>query len=131
MSYYGLIPEKVTAFTSATFDKKKKKRYDNQFGSFLYRDVPANVYPLGINVIEEGEYNYQIATPEKALCDKLYTLNPLKNMQGLAHVLFNDLRIDLDEFSRLNVNDLEILSNYYHCTNVDLLYRYMRRNLDE
>lgn len=131
LSYYGLIPEKVTAFTSATFDKKKKKRYDNQFGSFLYRDVPANVYPLGINVIEEGEYNYQIATPEKALCDKLYTLNPLKNMQGLAHVLFNDLRIDLDEFSRLNVNDLEILSKYYHCTNVDLLYRYMRRNLDE
>ena len=52
-------------------------------------------------------------------------------MQGLAHVLFNDLRIDLDEFSRLNVNDLEILSKYYHCTNVDLLYRYMRRNLDE
>ena len=131
LSYYGLIPEKVTAFTSATFDKKKKKRYDNQFGSFLYRDVPANVYPLGINVIEEGEYNYQIATPEKALCDKLYTLNPLKNMQGLAHVLFNDLIIDLDEFSRLNVNDLEILSKYYHCTNVDLLYRYMRRNLDE
>ncbi len=131
LSYYGLIPEKVTAFTSATFDKKKKKSYDNQFGLFLYRDVPTNVYPLGINVIEEGEYNYQIATPEKALCDKLYTLNPLKNMQELEHVLFSDLRIDLDEFSRLNVNDIEILSNSYHCTNVDLLYRYMRRNLNE
>ena len=26
LSYYGLIPEKATAYTSATFDKKKKKR---------------------------------------------------------------------------------------------------------
>ena len=131
LSYYGLIPEKVTAFTSATFDKKKKKSYDNQFGSFLYRDVPRNVYPLGINVIEEGEYNYQIATPEKALCDKLYTLNPISNMSELENVLFNDLRIDETEFNNLNIQDINEISQYYHSTNVDLLYRYMRRNLNE
>ncbi len=128
--YYGLIPEKVTAFTSATFDKKKKKMYENQFGVFLYRDVPSNVYPLGINLIEENGYMYQIATPEKALCDKLYTLSPIKNMSELENVLYNDLRIDIDELNKFNVQDLEEISNSYHSTNVDLLYRYMRRNLN-
>lgn len=128
--YYGLIPEKVTAFTSATFDKKKKKMYKNQFGVFLYRDVPSNVYPLGINLIEENGYIYQIATPEKALCDKLYTLSPIKNMSELENVLYNDLRIDIDELYKFNVQDLEEISNSYHSTNVDLLYRYMRRNLN-
>lgn len=128
--YYGLIPEKVTAFTSATFDKKKKKMYENQFGVFLYRDVPSNVYPLGINLIKENGYIYQIATPEKALCDKLYTLSPIKNMSELENVLYNDLRIDIDELYKFNVQDLEEISNSYHSTNVDLLYRYMRRNLN-
>ncbi len=127
LSYYGLIPEKVTAFTSATCNKKKKKSYDNQFGTFLYRDVPVAVYPLGVNIIEEREYVYQIATPEKALCDKLYTLTPIKNMTELENVLFNDLRIDMDEFHKLNLQDIEEISNFYHSTNVNLLYRYMRR----
>ncbi len=131
LSYYGLIPEKVTAFTSATCNKKKKKNYDNQFGTFLYRDVPVAVYPLGVNVIEEREYVYQIATPEKALCDKLYTLTPIKNMTELENVLFNDLRIDTDEFYKLNLQDIEEISNFYHSTNVNLLYRYMRRIKNE
>ena len=50
---------------------------------------------------------YQIATPEKALCDKLYTLSPIKNMKELENILFNDLRIDLDEFNKLNIEDIE------------------------
>ena len=127
LSYYGLIPEKVTAFTNATSNKKRKKIYNNQFGTYLYRDVPEEVYPLGIKLVEEGDYSYQIATPEKALCDKLYTLSPLKNMKELENVLFNDLRIDMDEFNKLNLQDIEEISNSYNSTNVSLLYRYMKR----
>ena len=131
LSYYGLIPEKVTAFTNATSNKKRKKIYNNQFGTYLYRDVPEEVYPLGIKLVEEGDYSYQIATPEKALCDKLYTLSPLKNMKELENVLFNDLRIDMDEFNKLNLQDIEEISNSYNSTNVNLLYRYMRRKENE
>ena len=131
LSYYGLIPEKVTAFTSATLNKKKKKVYNNQFGTYLYRDIPEKVYPLGIRLVEEGNYSYQIASPEKALCDKLYTLSPLKNMKELENVLFNDLRIDMDEFNKLNLQDIEEISNSYNSTNVSLLYRYIRRKENE
>ncbi len=125
--YYGLIPEKVVSYTSATFDKKKKKRYDTTFGTFFYRDVPKKVYSIGIKLIEENGYSYQIATPEKALCDKLYTLSPVKNISELVNLLFNDLRIDVDAFKKLNVKDIEEISKIYHSTNVKMLCKYVRR----
>ena len=131
LSYYGLIPEKVTAFTSATCNKKRKKAYNNQFGTYLYRDVPEKVYPLGIKLIEEGNYSYQIATPEKALCDKLYTLKSLKNYSNLEKMLFEDLRIDIEEFKTLNTEKIEKLSNLYHSKNIVLLAKYKRRKNDE
>ena len=131
LSFYGLIPERVTIITSATFDKKKRKQYDTDFGTFTYRDVPLLVYPEEIILKEENNYSYQIATPEKALCDKLYTLAPLNNYSNLENMLFNDLRIDEDAFNKLNIDKIDKLSNLYHSTNVDLLSRYMRRNMNE
>ena len=43
------------------------------FGVFTYRDVPIEAYSEEILLKEENVYSFQIATPEKALCDKLYT----------------------------------------------------------
>ena len=131
LSFYGLIPERVTTITCATFDKKKKKQYETDFGIFIYRDVPILVYPEEIILKEENNYSYQIATPEKALCDKLYTLAPLDNYSNLENMLFNDLRIDEEGFNKLDVKKIEKLCELYHSTNVDLLYRYMRRNCNE
>ena len=131
LSFYGLIPERVSTITSATFDKKKKKHYNTDFGVFTYRDVPSSAYPEEIILKIEGEYSYQIATPEKALCDKLYTLSPINNYSSLENMLFNDLRIDEEEFKKLDSNKVEMLSNLYHSTNVNLLAKYMRRNKNE
>ena len=125
--YYGIIPEKVTIYTSATFNKRKKKKFSNKFGTYLYRDVPEKVYPLGIKLIEENNYYYQIATPEKALCDKLYTLSPLKNLEILENTLFNDLRIDIEEVRKLNMQNIKEIADAYHSTNVNLLYKFIRR----
>lgn len=127
LSYYGLIPERVIAFTSATYDKKKKKEFKNDFGLFTYRDVPSNGYFYGIMVVMENKYSFQIAIPEKALCDKLYTLSPVNNLGDLANLLFNDLRINVEEFDNLDVDVVKDINNLYHCRNVELLYKYMRR----
>ena len=55
LSVHALIPEAVYGtYTSATFRKGKTKRYENAFGTFLYRDVPAAVYPLGMEIKVEG-----------------------------------------------------------------------------
>lgn len=131
LSYYGLIPERVSTITSATCDKKKKKEYTTDFGTFTYRDIPTLAYPEGILLKEENKYSYQIATPEKSICDKLYTLPPLNNYTNLEKMLFNDLRIDKEIFKTLNTEKIEKLSKLYHSTNIDLLARYMRRNKNE
>lgn len=95
LSCYGLIPERVYAVTCATFGKKKKKLFNTPFGLFLYRDVPKEAYQYEVLLKCEKNYSYQIATPEKALCDKLYTLSSLKNYKELENMLFDDLRIDV------------------------------------
>jgi predicted transcriptional regulator of viral defense system len=131
LATYGLIPERVYTITCATFDKKKKKQYDTQFGVFTYRDIPSEAYPEEIMLRTEGNYSYQIATAEKALCDKLYTLSPLNNYSNLENMLFNDLRIDIDEFNKLDADKIEKLSKLYHSTNINLLAKYIRRNNNE
>ena len=129
LAVYSLIPEAVyRTYTSATFNKRKAKRYQNHFGVFTYRDIPAAVYPLGIVLHEENGYSYQIATPEKALCDKLYSLPPAKNLSELHALLFDDLRIDEQEFWRLNMNSLNELAPLYHTSNLKLLSKLIRRN---
>ncbi len=128
LSSYGLIPEAVYAYTSATFSKKKAKEYDNLFGHFTYRDVPSDVYPFGIVIKEENGYVYQIATPEKALCDKLYTMPPVTSQKDIEKMLFDDLRIDTAEFSKLIVDDIMQIGDKYHCNNLKYLMKYLRRN---
>lgn len=129
LSYYGLIPEAVYVYTSATTMKNKHKKYENCFGTFVYRDVPVSVFHLGVELKCEGEYCYYVAVVEKALCDKLYTLKPIANQSDLEEILFSDLRIDENEFDKLSVDDVRILSEHYKSNNVKLLYNYIKRRL--
>lgn len=68
--------------------------YGPSYLSFDY----ALAYLYEILLIQEGDYYYSIASAEKALCDKLYTLNSVHSKKELIHLLFEDLRIDQDEF---------------------------------
>ena len=127
MSYYGLIPEAVYTVTSATFEKKKKKRYETSFGTFTYCDVPAEAFPLELILVQEGDYFYRIASPEKAVCDKLYTMSPTANIKELYTLLADDLRIDMDALKKLDQSKLAQLSGKYHSTNVKKLCSLIRR----
>lgn len=130
LEYYGLIPEHVFTITSATFKKKKKKVYQNAFGRFSFQDVPAVIYPWGILGHRDGSYYYQIATPEKALCDKLYTISPpVRNQRELYELLTENLRIEETGLRNLSFSDLQFFSNYYPCKNVKLLYPTLKRYL--
>ena len=105
--------------------KGKTKRYENAFGTFLYRDVPAVVYPLGVVIKEEREYSYQIASLEKALCDKLYSLSPVYSVRVFKKPLFDDLRIDEAAFFTLQKDDILQLAPLYRATNLKLLANFM------
>ena len=127
LAYYDLIPETVYTVTSATFEKKKKKIFRTDFGTFSYRDVPSAAFPLQIKLIQEGEYFYRIAEPEKALCDKLYTMPPVKNTEELSALLIQNLRIEKEEILKFNAKKIELLSNAYHSTNIAKLEIFLRR----
>lgn len=127
LSYHGLIPEAVYNFTSATFEKKKKKIYKTPFGVFTYRDVPSAVYPYGITCFTEQGYAIQIASPEKALCDELYIQSPVASQGELKELMFDGLRIDWDAFCKLSVEDVAFLNGKYHCTNIQKLQKIMEK----
>lgn len=66
--------------------------------------MPSEAFPLGIRLLQEGDYFYRIAEPEKALCDQLYTLPPMPNTQDLFRLLTEDLRIEEAEIRKLEAD---------------------------
>lgn len=127
LAYYGLIPEAVKVVTCATFEKKKTKTFHTPFGTFTYRDVPSKAFPLGVNIMGEGDYFYRIAAPEKAICDKLYTLSPVANQSELYALLTDDLRIDSEELKKLDLDKIRTFCEAYCSTNVKKLCLMLRR----
>ena len=127
LALYDLIPEAVYVYTSASFGKRKRKEYKNEFGVYTYQDVPRAVFPYGVSAKIESTYSYQVASCEKALCDKLYTLPPVKNMKEFRYLLFEDLRIDEYDFWNLNFEDIEFLAPLYHSTNLNFLLHIIQR----
>ena len=129
LAYHSLIPEAVYNYTSATYEKKKAKRYDTPFGTFTYSDIPGNAYPVGVNLYKENGYGFWVASAEKAVCDELYRISPLNNRSELLILLFEDIRIDEEVFGELDLEELYNISARYKTQNHGLLQSYLRRML--
>jgi predicted transcriptional regulator of viral defense system len=125
LSYHNLIPERVVVYTNATFNKRKSKVYQNHFGLYTYRDVPKAAFPFSVKAHEENGYAYFKASPEKALCDLLYTRKPVTSMKELKMVLFENLRINKDMFEQLNFDEILFLSDKYISNNIKLFRKYI------
>ena len=103
LSYYGLIPEAVYEVTSVTTGRAKT--YDTPVGRFSYEHASLKSYPLGIaSVANESGHFFLMATPEKALCDKLMQTSNLRinSVKTMLSYLEQDLRLDLDEFAKFD-----------------------------
>jgi hypothetical protein len=107
LAYYGLIPERV--FTMRSVCTKLHKQYDTPLGHFEYVKVPAQYYPIGVRQeIIGNSYAFLIASPEKALCDKIVTTPNLRlqSVKAMREYLEEDLRF---EMSALQNFDIEII----------------------
>lgn len=130
LSRYGLIPEAImNSYSCATFSKKRRKTYLNDYGQYFYQDVPENVFSNDVFLREIEENCYWIASPEKALCDKLYSIEPIHSIGELKALLFEDLRIDEDEFAKLDFNKILELAPKYKSTNLKMLTRFVKRSM--
>lgn len=121
LAYHGLIPERVHTFTNATYNKSKTKKYSNGFGLYTYRDIPKKAFPFEVVSYIENGYSFVIASPEKALCDRLYIAPPQTSMKRVKTLIFEDLRIEEEDFDNLDFNKILFLSELYHSTNIKLL----------
>ncbi|MGE4396527.1 MAG: hypothetical protein AB7D34_03595 [Sulfurimonas sp.] len=96
LSYYGMIPERVSEITSAT--SKNEKLFETPVGRFSYKKVPLKAYSLGIDwLYDENEGGRFIATPEKALCDKIRYDRGIGTLtqSGMVEYLKYDLRLEI------------------------------------
>lgn len=70
LSFYGLIPEGVTAVTAVT--TLKTANFKNRLAVFSYRHLKRRVFSGFIAKLDEFGFPVLLASPEKALLDKLY-----------------------------------------------------------
>ena len=127
LSYYGLIPERVVAITSASLRVRKNKRFINDFGRYEFSDIPTASYSSGLTLIESNGYVAKMASKEKALCDCLYKWRVTKSIKELKTLLFEDKRIDEDEFLNLDFIELLRLASLYKKNNLQLLVKMIRK----
>jgi predicted transcriptional regulator of viral defense system len=70
LSHYGFIPEHPQSITS--INSKKVKQFDTAIGRFSYRFITRHAFALGVLSANSETSHYLIASPEKAILDKLY-----------------------------------------------------------
>ena len=131
LSYYGVIPEFVSTFTSATFGKKNNKIYHMKDCTFDYKNVPDEVFPMGILIMKNSkDISYKIASKEKALCDLLYSKYPVRSIKDLKILLFEDMRIDENELLKMNVEFIKEIAPFYHSNSLNVLKKYLNKETD-
>jgi hypothetical protein len=88
---------------------KIRKNYNTPFGNFEFIKVPEKYFPIGIRQeIIKNQYAFLIASPEKALCDKIVCSQNIRiqSVKAMQTFLEDDLRID---FSAVEHWDMEIV----------------------
>ena len=127
LRWYGLIPEHVAHITSATYGKRRTKRYDTPVGSFFYQDIPAGAYPYGVMLVGKDKNRFLIASAEKALCDELFRISGIRSIKRMEPLLFEDLRLDQALFDRLDHSALISLAGKYNTATLETFLNFLRR----
>jgi hypothetical protein len=117
LSYYSMIPERVVEITSVTPNRNKK--YTTGVGSFSYSHVRKETFDAGIVYKESGITGFLIASPEKALFDKVLLEPGLRTKHEIEEYVTVNLRIEkesLVNFSNVTIKDLTTKYNYVKTT---------------
>ncbi len=121
--YHGIIPEKVVEVTSAT--TKRAKSFNTPLGVFSYKHIDKKLYALGLKIETTNSGNFLIATPVKALCDKVFAAKGIKisSKKAMLEFLADDLRVDLDELMGVEMAITREYAKISKSKRVDFLYK--------
>ena len=103
LQYHHLIPERVEELTSVTCGRSR--RFSTPLGVFSYRRISMRAFQVGMDRVslEDGR-SFLIATPEKALADKLSAERGagLRSRSDLRQFLLENLRVDPANLTELD-----------------------------
>lgn len=108
LSHYGLIPEKVFAVTSMT--TKSSRKFETSIGLYTYTKLPLPYYAFGLTIISfSADQKAMVASPEKALCDKIATtagIN-LRSPAAARDYVVDNLRIEESDLARFDTSAMK------------------------
>lgn len=125
LSLYGLIPERVETITSVT--TRRSRHFDNSFGTFSYRMLSGSRYAVGV-ILERAEKTpFLMASPEKALADKVWTDKRFKGLRvsDYREYLYEDLRVDQHAISQFDYSRLKAISTAYNSSKINNLVGFL------
>ena len=107
LAYYGLIPERVYEIASMTTQARRK--FNTPLGTFTYARLPLPYYAFGIRSEKLADDQYaMVASPEKALCDKIITTSGLliRSKKTAREFLLENMRMDEEALKKLNTKGM-------------------------
>lgn len=127
LGYHGLIPERVERVTSVTTGRSRE--FATPFGVFSFRMLSVARYAAGAVIEETGGTPFLIATPEKALADKVWADKRFsgRRVSDYRAYLSDDLRIDEDALRGLDRSRLKLAAEAYSSPKIDNLVRCLER----
>lgn len=128
LHYHGLIPERVEAVTSVT--SGRGRRFSTPVGLFIYRMIPLRAYQIGIDQVQiEGGRPFLIATPEKALADKIHDDRGtgVRTQEEMKDYLLKNLRVDPESLAKLDADVFALIADRYRSKKIRLLGDVARR----
>lgn len=127
LSHYGMIPERVENVTSVTTGENR--RFSTPLGVFTYRSLPVRRFAPGIELAGADDAHFLMASPEKALVDKVWTDKRFRptSLKQYGLYLFEDLRLDEGILTALQPDRLSAIAQAFSSRKIDLLVRCIAR----
>lgn len=127
LSFYSMIPEKVSTVTSVSSGRSRD--FSTSFGHFSYRMLRSDRYSIGISLGSSGGTGFLIASPEKALIDKIWTDRRMgrSTSSQWRKYLEDDLRLDMDTFSNFSLSMLREITDAYSSEKISSFSGFLTR----
>lgn len=123
LAWHGMIPESVPEILSATL--RRGAEFSNAFGNFRFLAIPRSAYPIGIARVETGGLPFLIASPTKALADRIAREPGFRSMADVGRWL-SGMRV---AFNRPLVREeLSSCATSYGRPSVRWLLRFAEKN---
>ena len=107
LAYHGFIPERVYEITSMT--TKASRTFNTPVGIYTYTKLALPYYSFGLQRVQLSDDEWAlIASPEKAVCDKIITTTGIlfRSKKTVREFLLENMRMEESKLKELNTQEI-------------------------